>query len=62
MITAATTPPIKPFEDLKSIKFDEYKTQGHLIISFPKNKHVRMDICVEKKKQFFKVLYKAIED
>ena len=35
---------------------------GHFIKSFPKNKNVRMDICVEKKKQFFKVLYKAIED
>ena len=29
--------------------------------SFPKNKNVRMDICVKKKKQFFKALFKAIE-
>ena len=32
-----------------------------IIKSFPSNKTVRMDICVKKKKQFFKALYKAIE-
>ena len=29
--------------------------------SFPKNNNEMIDICVEKKKQFFKALYKAIQ-
>ena len=29
--------------------------------SFPKNNNEMIDICVEKKNQFFKALYKAIQ-
>ena len=33
-----------------------------MIKSSPKIKKTMLEICVEKKKQFFKVLYEAIED
>ena len=50
-------PPIKPFKDLKAI-FDNIKPQKSqkYFEIVPKNKNVRIDICVKKKKQFFKTL------
>ena len=38
-----------------------YNPKENALKSFPKNNNVRMDICVKKKKQFFKYLYKAIK-
>ena len=39
-----------------------YSFQLTLMKSFPKNTNVRMDICVEKNKQFFRPLYKATQE
>ena len=56
-------PPIKPFDGLKFNSIQIKPQKGWSAIkSFPNKINVRTDICVKKKKQFFKALYKAIED